>query len=82
MFSQSLIPIYSLRFMSCYFMIVNAIAIYIYPCGSLYNYDLTSYSFTENFFSDLGVYKTTGNLLKKFGAIVVEQVANDYILDW
>ena len=49
MFSQSLIPIYSLRFMACYFMIVNAIAIYLYPGGSLYNYDLTSYSFTENF---------------------------------
>ena len=41
-------------------MIVNAIAIYFYPGGSLYNYDLTSYSFTENFFSDLGVYKTSG----------------------
>ena len=46
--------------MAFYFIIINAIAIYLFPGGSLYNYDLTSYSFTENFFSDLGVYETTG----------------------
>ena len=60
MISTSYIPIFSLRFMAFYFIIVNAIAIYLFPGGSLYNYDLTSYSFTENFFSDLGVYETSG----------------------
>ena len=70
MFSQSLIPLDSLRFMACYFMIVNAIAIYLYPGGSLYNYDLTSYSFTENFLSDLGVYKTTGGEINFLSCIL------------
>ena len=46
--------------MAFYFIVINAIAIYLFPGGSLYNYELTSYSFTENFFSDLGVYETTG----------------------
>ena len=70
MFAQSLIPIYSLRFMACYFIVVNAIAIYLYPGGSLYNYDLTSYSFTENFFSDLGVYRTTGGEINFLSCIL------------
>ena len=46
--------------MAFYFIIINAIAIYLFPGGSLYNYELNSYSFTENFFSDLGVYETSG----------------------
>ena len=41
-----------------YFVIVNTIAIYLFPGGSLYDPTLTSYSFSENFFSDLGVYET------------------------
>jgi len=60
MISKNYIPIYALRFMAFYFIIVNTIAIYLFPGGSLYNYELTSYSFTENFFSDLGVYETSG----------------------
>ena len=56
--------------MACYFMVVNAIAIYLYPGGSLYNYDLTSYSFTENFFSDLGVYRTTGGEINFLSCIL------------
>ena len=44
--------------MVIYFIIVNSIAIYLFPGGSLYDSALTSYSFSENFFSDLGVYET------------------------
>ena len=44
--------------MVIYFVIVNTIAIYLFPGGSLYDPTLTSYSFSENFFSDLGVYET------------------------
>ena len=50
--------VYPIRIMVIYFVIVNSIAIYLFPGGSLYDSSLTTYSFSENFFSDLGVYET------------------------
>jgi hypothetical membrane protein len=52
------LTVYPIRIMVIYFVIVNTIAIYLFPGGSLYDPTLTSYSFSENFFSDLGVYET------------------------
>ena len=63
------IPIYALRFMVLYFVFINIIAIYLFPGGTLFNPDYTSYSFNENFFSDLGVTITkdgTQNFLSSF----------------
>ena len=52
------LTVYPIRIMVIYFIVVNAIAIYLFPGGSLYDSSLTAYSFSENFFSDLGVYET------------------------
>lgn len=51
------LAIYPIRIMVIYFIIINSIAIYLFPGGSLYDSTLTTYSFSENFFSDLGVYE-------------------------
>ena len=63
------IPVYALRFMIAYFIVTNAAAMILFPGGTLFNPDLNSYSFSGNFFSDLGITFTrdgTQNFLSSF----------------
>ena len=63
------IPVFALRFMVLYFIVTNAIAMALFPGGTLFNPQLEIYSFSENFFSDLGITFTkdgTQNYLSSF----------------
>ena len=63
------IPVYALRFMVIYFIVTNAIAMALFPGGTLFHPELEIYSFSENFFSDLGITFTkdgTQNYLSSF----------------
>ena len=40
------------------FIVLNIISMILYPGGNLHDFEQVGYSFTRNFFSDLGLYES------------------------
>ena len=61
--------VYLIRFVSVYFIFSVIVASFLYPGGNIFELEQIGYSFTKNYLSDLGGYKSRSgevNFLSSF----------------